>query len=125
MPVRVELIPDADDDLISYAQSGNITQFLQKLIRLETHGRQAGQPLGRGLSGFYKIVVGDRDWRIVYTLDAAETVATVVVIGDRADAACYDQALRRLRDIEHSSTEAASLATAILALPQFQNRKQR
>ena len=113
MPIRVEFIPDAVDDLRRYARSGNIRQFLQKLVRLEAVGKQAGLPLGRGLSGYYKIVVGDRDWRIVFTVNAGETVATVVVIGDRADADCYEQAQRRLAAMGDQSPEAVSLAAAI------------
>jgi mRNA interferase RelE/StbE len=119
MPIRVEFTADAVEDLRRNSRSGNIRQFLQKLVRLEAVGKQAGLPLGRGLSGYYKIVVGDRDWRIVFTLDQDETVATVLVIGDRADAACYEQAQCRLTAIGERSPEAVSLAAAILELPQF------
>jgi mRNA interferase RelE/StbE len=122
MPIRVEFIADAVEDLRRYARSGNIRQFLQKLVRLEAVGKQAGLPLGRGLSGYYKIVVGDRDWRIVFTVNHDETVATVLVIGDRADAACYEQAERRLVAIGGQSPEAVSLAAAILELPQFRKK---
>ena len=125
MPIRVELIGDAVKDLVNYSQTGNIRLFLQKLIRLENAGKSAGLPLGRGLSGYFKIVVGDRDWRIVYDVDRAETVATVVVIGDRADAACYEQAQKRLASLEPQSPATISLAAAMLELPQLQKRKSR
>lgn len=125
MPIRVQFTPDARDDLRRYARSGNIRLFLQKLVRLEEIGKAAGQPLGRGLSGYYKIVVGDRDWRIIFTMDAGETVATVVVIGDRADSACYDQAQKRLAAMDPQTTEIASLAAAMLELPQLQKKKSR
>ena len=122
MPIRVEFTADAVEDLRRNSRSGNNRQFLQKLVRLEAVGKQAGLPLGRGLSGYYKIVVGDRDWRIVFTLDQDETVATVLVIGDRADAACYEQAQRRLTTMGERSPEAVSLAAAILELPQFRKK---
>jgi mRNA interferase RelE/StbE len=122
MPIRVQFTADARDDLRRYAQSGNIRLFLQKLVRLEEVGKAAGQPLGRGLAGYYKIVVGDRDWRIIFTLDRAETVATVVVIGDRADAACYEEAQKRLAALDPQSPEIASLAAAMLELPQLQKK---
>ena len=122
MPIRVQLTTDARDDLRRYAQSGNIRVFLQKLIRLEENGRTAGQPLGRGLSGFYKIVVGDRDWRIIFTIDPADTIATVVVIGDRADAICYQQTQKRLAALDPQTSEVASLAAAMLELPQLQKK---
>ena len=125
MPIRVESIPDAVEDLRRYARSGNIRQFLQKLVRLEAVGKQAGLPLGRGLSGYYKIVVGDRDWRIVFTVNAEETIATVVVIGDRADSVCYEQAQRRLVDMGGQSEEVVSLAAAMLELPQLQKKNRR
>src|SRR5688572_10935702 len=122
MPIRVELIAEAVDDLVRYSQTGNLRLFLQKLIRLEAIGKAAGQPLGRGLSGYYKIVVGDRNWRIVSTVDREETAATVVVIGDRADAACYEQAQKRLAAIDPQSPATASLAAAMLELPQLQKK---
>ena len=125
MPIRVEFIPEAVDDLRRYARSGNIRQFLQKLVRLEGVGKQAGLPLGRGLSGYYKIVVGDRDWRIVFTMSRDETVATVLVIGNRADSACYEQAHQRLAAVGDRSMEAVSLAAAMLELPQLQRKDRR
>lgn len=96
MPVRVELIAEAVGDLARSAASGNLPRFLKKLIRLEEVGKDAGLPLGRGLTGWRKIVVGDRDWRIIFTMNADEMVATVWVIGDRDDSACYEDAERRL-----------------------------
>ena len=47
MPVRVELIDDAVEDLARYAQTGNLLFFLKKLVRLEELGKDAGLPLGR------------------------------------------------------------------------------
>lgn len=125
MPIRVQLIPDAIDDLVRYAQTGNIRLFLQKLVRLESVGKSAGQPLARGLTGYYKIVVGDRDWRIVFTVDPAESVATVIVIGDRADAACYEQAQKRIAALPSAAPELVSLAAAMLELPQLQKKSRR
>jgi mRNA interferase RelE/StbE len=112
--IRVQFTPDARDDLRRYAQTGNIRLFLQKLVRLEEVGKAAGHPLGRGLTGYYKIVVGDRDWRIIFTMNPGETVATMVVIGDRADAAWDPQ-----------TSEITSLAAAMLELPQLQKKPRR
>src|SRR5687768_7472919 len=97
MPVRVELIDEAVEDLARYAHSGNLSLFLRRLLHLEQAGKDAGLPLGAGLAGWRKIVVGDRNWRIVFTVNREETVATVWVIGDRADADCYADAERRVR----------------------------
>src|SRR5260370_23284594 len=96
MPVRVELIDEAVGDLARYVETDVFPRLLAKLVRLEEVGEEAGQPLGRGLTGWRKIVVGDRDWRIIFTTNPDETAATVWGIGDRADAACYEEAQRRV-----------------------------
>jgi mRNA interferase RelE/StbE len=77
MTVRVELIDEAVDDLNRYVEAGNLSQFLKKLLRLEEAGKDAGLPLGDGLTGWRKIVVGDRDWRIIFAMNDNDTVATV------------------------------------------------
>lgn len=116
MPVRVELIAEAIEDLDRYARSGNLPLFLQKLLRLEEAGSQAGLPLGGELAGWRKIVVGDRNWRILFTTDPQETVATVWVIGDRDDARCYAEAERRIRALGRSHSQASSLAAVLFRL---------
>ena len=44
MPVRVELIDEAVEDLARYADTGSLPEFLKKLIRLEEVGEDAGVP---------------------------------------------------------------------------------
>jgi len=118
MPVRVELIPDAVEDLVGYAQTGNLPLFLKKLVRLEEVGSDAGLPLGRGRTGWRKIFVGDRAWRIIFTMDPDDTVATVWVIGDRNDAACYAAAQRRVAALGFDRPPAASLAAVMFRIVQ-------
>ena len=125
MSIRVELTADALDDLDRYARSGNIERFLAKLVRLEQEGPDAGRPLRGELHGFRKIVVGDRDWRIIFRTDAAQTVATVWVIGDRADSECYEQAAGRVVALGQRQPEVASLAAAVLRILQEQRRDRR
>jgi mRNA interferase RelE/StbE len=119
MPVRVELLDEAIEDLTQYATTGNLPLFLKKLIRLEEVGKDAGLPLGRGLTGWRKIVVGYRNWRIIFTTDPDEIVATVWVIGDRDDNACYDEALRRVEALGKNRPEAVSLAAAMFQLSEM------
>jgi mRNA interferase RelE/StbE len=114
MPVRVELIDEAVEDLARYAHTDIFPRLLAKLIRLEEVGQDAGLPLGGGLAGWRKIVVGDRNWRIVFATDPAQSVATVLVIGDRADAECYDEAARRVKAMAQSQPHAVSLAAAMV-----------
>jgi mRNA interferase RelE/StbE len=125
MPVRVELIDEAVEDLARYAQSGNLPLFLKKLIRLEEVGEDAGVPLGRGLTGWRKIVVGDRNWRIIFTVNPEKTVATVWVVGDREDAECYDVAQRRVDALGSGRPEAASLAAVMFELSQSRREGRR
>ncbi len=118
MPVRVELIDDAIEDLVRYHQTDIFPRLLAKLVRLEEVGKEAGIPLGRGLVGWRKIVVGDRDWRIIFTLDTQETVATVWVIGDREDADCYEQAEGRVQALAGNQPHAVSLAAVMFTISQ-------
>lgn len=126
MSVRVELTKEALDDLTRYASTGNLPLFLKKLIRLEEVGKDPGLPLGRGLTGWRKIVLGDRTWRILFTTDPEESVATVWVIGDRDDDACYEEAQRRVQVLGKSRPEATSLAAAMFQISETQKlEKQR
>lgn len=121
MSVRVELIDEVVVDLAEQAESGNLKQFFKKLLEIEANGSQAGEPLGRNLVGWRKITVGNRNWRIVFRVDKEETVATVCVIGDREDAACYEEAQRRAQQVEDA--DATSLAASMMDL--LGTRKQR
>jgi mRNA interferase RelE/StbE len=118
VPVRVEFTGQAFDDLVRYAKTGNLPLFIKKLLGLEEVGEQAGLPLGRGLTGWRKIVVGDRTWRIVFKTDPAETIATVWVIGDRDDDACYEEAQRRIQALGADRPETVSLAAAMFQISQ-------
>lgn len=121
MPVRVELIDDAIADLAKHAESGKLKAFFSKLLEIEQKGSGAGEPLGRDLVGWRKITVGNRDWRIIFRVDKREEVATVCVIGDREDGACYEEAKQRVDKAR--DTDAASLAESMMAL--FGSRKER
>src|SRR5688500_18787022 len=125
MPLRVELTDDAVADLVRYAESGNLPLFLKKLLRVEEVGREAGLPLGHDLSGWRKIIVGDRNWRIISTTDPGQTVATVWVVGDRDDAACYEDAQRRVRAVGQARSQGASLAAVLFQLTQMQRGARR
>lgn len=65
--------------------------------------------------------MGKRNWRVVFRVDRAEEVATICVIGDREDAACYEEAQRRAKRAENA--DAASLAESMMEL--FGTRKER
>jgi mRNA interferase RelE/StbE len=119
--VQVELIDEVIVDLADLAESGNLKQFFKKLLEIEAYGSQAGEPLGRDLVGWRKITVGNRNWSIVFRVDKSESVATVCVVGDREDAACYAEAQRRAQQAKDA--DATSLAASMMEL--LGTRKQR
>jgi mRNA-degrading endonuclease RelE of RelBE toxin-antitoxin system len=99
VPVRVEFIDEAVEDLAGYVETAVFPHLLAKLVRLEEGGKDVGLPLGKALTHWRKIVVGDRAWRIIFTTNPEETIATVWVIGDRDDVACYELASRRVSKV--------------------------
>jgi mRNA interferase RelE/StbE len=121
LPVRVEIIDDAVADLAKHAESGKLKAFFSKLLEIEQKGSGAGEPLGRDLVGWRKVTVGNRDWRIVFRVDKREEVGTICVIGNREDAACYEEAKRRVDKAQDA--DAASLAESMMAL--WGSRKER
>jgi mRNA interferase RelE/StbE len=112
MPVRVELLDEAVADLAKLAEGGKLPLFLKKLVEIEKKGAQAGDPLGKGLVGWRKLTVGNRNWRIVFRVDGNAEVATVCAIGDREDEECYHEASRRAK--EAANADAVSLAESML-----------
>ena len=123
--VRVELIDEAVEDLNAYAEGSSLKLFLAKLVQLERDGVSAGLPLGTkgktSLTGWRKLTVGNRDWRIVFQVDEKEGVVTVCVIGDREDSEVYQEAQARMKRLGDQDTK--SLAEAMLLM--METRKAR
>jgi hypothetical protein len=69
--------------------------------------------------------VGDREWRIIFTTNPDETTATVWVVGDRDDAACYELATRRVEALPKDPAQNASLAGVMYQLGQRQRSAKR
>jgi mRNA interferase RelE/StbE len=111
---RVRLTDEARDDLQDLDRSVQI-QVLKGLKKLKTNPEQRGAPLGRrstsNLTTFRKLVVGDRDYRIIYRVEVDGSVVVVWVIGRRPDGEAYELALTRLRLHENAAVRelAASL----------------
>ena len=95
----IQLLPEAVDDLRSLDGSARrlVAAGIEKL-RTDPHLR--GAPLGSrqsgDLTGFRKLVVGNRDYRIVYQVREDGTVAVLWVIAKRADQAAYELAKARI-----------------------------
>lgn len=111
---RVRLTEEAREDFLDL--DGSTQRLVAKgLKKLESDPRLRGQPLGsraRGdLTTFRKLVVGDRQYRIIYRVEADDTVVVVWVIGRRADGEAYELAMSRLR--LHARPEVRELATSL------------
>lgn len=96
----VHLTDDAKEDLRDLDGSAK-KQVFKALIKLEDQPDLRGQPLGSkksgNLTGLRKLVVGDRDYRIVYRVEDNGDVCVVWVIGRRADDEVYEIAMARLK----------------------------
>jgi mRNA interferase RelE/StbE len=93
---------------------------LKKMLLLE-RDPEAGRPLLGDLIGWRKLVVGDRDWRVVWrvtTDDIGNTVieiAEVWAVGARADAEVYAEMNDRIAALgDNPTTQALSSVIARL-----------
>jgi mRNA interferase RelE/StbE len=97
---RVVLTDDAKEDLRNLDGAAR-KLVAKKLKRLEDEPEKRGAPLGSrsssNLTTFRKLVVGDRDYRIVYRVEPDGTVCVVWVIGRSSDNEVYQMALARLK----------------------------
>ncbi|MEZ0492374.1 type II toxin-antitoxin system RelE/ParE family toxin [Kineococcus sp. TBRC 1896] len=96
---RVELTDDALEDLKGFDGSAQ-RQILKGIKKLEDSPEQRGAPLGSRQSGnltsYRKLVVGNRQYRIVYSVHEDGTICIVWVIGPRSDDEVYEMATARL-----------------------------
>jgi mRNA interferase RelE/StbE len=112
---RVQLTADAREDLRDL--DGSTRKAVLKAIKkLESEPEERGQPLGSRQSGnlttFRKLVVGDRDYRVIYRIEQDGTIVVVWVVGRRADQECYELAMSRLR--LHADPRLAGAAEQLL-----------
>ena len=121
--VRVRFTDPAFEDLQVMTRKGDpqvVRAALKKCLMLE-RDPEAGEPLKGGLIGYRKLVVGDRDWRIIWRVTHDDTGATIVdvaevwAIGARSDANVYDEMAQRVK-VLGSNPHTMPLADAIDAL---------
>lgn len=111
---KVQLTEEAREDFRDL--DGAAKRIVAKgLKKLETDPHLRGAPLGSRAGGdlttFRKLVVGDRDHRIVYRIEADGTVVVVWVIGKRADGEAYELAMSGLR--LHGDPTVRALSTSL------------
>lgn len=109
---RVVLTPAAKDDVRELDGAAR-TLVLKAMKKLEDHPESRGAPLGSrqgsNLTDFRKLVVGDRQYRIVYRVEADGSVCVVWVVGSRVDAECYEAARSRVEKYAKDPGLAATL----------------
>ncbi|GAB3446239.1 type II toxin-antitoxin system RelE family toxin [Actinophytocola sediminis] len=112
---EVQLTSEAREDLRDL-DGANRKRVLKALKKLETEPDQRGEPLGTralgNLTTFRKLVVGDREIRVIYRVEPDGTVVVVWVIARQADDACYELAVSRLK--MHSDQQLAAKAEQLL-----------
>lgn len=110
----VKLLREAAEDVRDLDGSARVL-VLKALEKLKTNPEQRGQPLGSkatgNLTSLRKLVVGNRDYRIVYRCLDADRIAVVMVVAKRADNEVYDLAVARLR--MHEDPEMRQLADSL------------
>ena len=103
---RVVLTDDAKQDLRDL--DGAAFFVAKQLKQLEDEPEKRGAPLGSrsmsNLTTFRKMVVGDRDYRIVYRVEPDGTACVIWVIGKRSEDEVYQMALARLKTSGHDLT---------------------
>jgi len=112
---EVKLTSDAREDLRDLDGSSRKV-VLKAIKKLETEPHQRGEPLGvrqtGNLTTFRKLVVGDREFRVIYRVEPDDTVVVVWVIAKRTDDECYELAVSRLR--LHGDVRLAAQAEELL-----------
>jgi mRNA interferase RelE/StbE len=113
---RVVLTDEAKEDLRDLDGSAR-RLVLRALRKLEDSPESRGAPLGSrrtgNLTGFRKLVVGDRQYRVVYRVEEDRTVCVIWVIGSRVDEECYRLAMARLQT--HATSDLAREMTSALS----------
>lgn len=103
----VRLTSAAMDDLKSLHKKDPqiVRQVLKKCLLLERNP-YVGEELMRDLVGFRKLVVGNRDWRIVWRVTRGETVSVDVseiwAVGARSDSQVYTEMKNRIKAMSDS-----------------------
>ena len=119
----VRFTDPAFEDLQLMTRKGDpqvVRAALKKCLMLE-RDPEAGEPLKGGLIGYRKLVVGDRDWRVIWRVTHDDTGATIVdvaevwAVGARSDADVYDEMAQRVKVLGREP-HTMPLAEAIDAL---------
>ena len=115
---------DAVDDLMQLQKKNRpaLEWAMKKFLVIESNP-EAGESLGGALSGFRKLTISSRDWRVVWRATSDDAGATIIDIGEiwavgaRKDSEVYEGMRGRLDSLPWSEqtktlTEVVDLLTA-------------
>jgi len=120
--VVVRLTEPAVGDLREMLRKGDpqvVRWALKKMLQLE-RDPECGAPLLGGLVGWRKLVIGDRNWRIVWRVTNDETgsiivdIAEVWAVGARSDSEVYDEMSSRVATLSDSPQTTALVGVLTL-----------
>jgi mRNA interferase RelE/StbE len=100
MAYQVEFLPDAEKDFDSLDGSikREVAKKIDALAKNPLSGKPLGSKLGMDLTGFYKLYVAKKKYRIVYRLIGKYIeVIEIVGIGRRDKEEVYKLVARRLK----------------------------
>lgn len=113
---KVRLTSEARED-IRRLDGDARKRVLKALKKLEDSPEQRGAPLGSQKDGdlttFRKLVVGDRDYRVIYRVETGGEIVIVWVVGARADRECYETAAARVKLYTADPALAGELRTLL------------
>lgn len=96
-----------------------VREVFKKMLLLE-RATDAGEPLLGALVGFRKLVVGDRDYRIVWREVTDEAhhpvleIAGIWAVGVRADSEIYDEMMLRVNRLKNAGDSQARALVAVI-----------
>jgi mRNA interferase RelE/StbE len=112
--VEVRLTTPAVGDLERLVRlDPQIVRWALKKMLLIERDPFAGEPLRGKLTGWRKLVVGDRDWRVVWRVVAEDTDTVTVDVGEiwaaaaRSDDEVYEEMNERVAQMKESPTTVA------------------
>lgn len=119
---RVRLTDDAVADLrrLQKKDPQIVREVFKKMLLLE-RATDAGEPLIGTLVGFRKLIIGNRDYRIVWretTDDAHQPVLDIAEIwaaGVRSDSEIYKEMTRRVNQLKESGHPQTRSLTSVIS----------
>lgn len=100
MPYKVEFVPEAlnDFDALDKSTKKQVAKKIDTLSENPLLGKPLGNKFGIDLTGFYKLYVAKKKYRIVYHLIGNSLeVIEIIAIGKRDKEEVYKIAAKRLR----------------------------